>query len=122
MVKHRRTFLAAGALSVAALALGGSALAQKAKPPRVIKVKTRRWVFTPNRIELKKGEPVVFELTAEDIMMGFNLPDFGVRSDVVPGKPMRVALTPDKAGTFTFLCDIFCGDGHESMSGQIVVT
>jgi heme/copper-type cytochrome/quinol oxidase subunit 2 len=24
-------------------------------------------------------------------------------------------------GTFTFLCDIFCGDGHERMQGTITV-
>jgi len=65
---------------------------------------------------------VVLELTAEDIFMGMNIPDFGVRSDIVPGKTMQLALTPDKAGTFTFLCDVFCGDGHEGMSGTLVVT
>jgi cytochrome c oxidase subunit 2 len=32
-----------------------------------------------------------------------------------------VRLTPGKAGTFVFLCDIFCGDGHEGMSGKIHV-
>jgi len=30
-------------------------------------------------------------------------------------------FTPDKVGTFTFLCDIFCGDGHEGMSGTMKV-
>jgi len=34
----------------------------------------------------------------------------------------RVRFTPDRAGTFPFLCDIFCGEGHEGMSGKIVVT
>jgi cytochrome c oxidase subunit 2 len=53
--------------------------------------------------------------------MGFNLPDFNVRADIVPEKTARVSLVPDKAGTFTFLCDVFCGDGHEKMSGQITV-
>ena len=119
MNRHRRTLLAAAVVSAASLATG-AALAQKS--PRVIPVKTRRWVFTPSSIELKKGEPVTFELTAEDIFMGMNIPDFGVRSDVVPGKTMKLTFTPDKAGTFTFLCDVFCGDGHESMSGQLVVT
>jgi heme/copper-type cytochrome/quinol oxidase subunit 2 len=35
---------------------------------------------------------------------------------------MPLSFTPDKAGTFTFLCDVFCGDGHEGMSGRLVVT
>ena len=117
MRMDRRVVLAAGLL---ALAGGAGVLAQK--EPRVIKVSARRFSFTPSEIALKKGEPVVFELTTEDIFMGMNIPDFGVRSDIVPGKTMRLAVTPDKTGTFTFLCDVFCGDGHEGMSGTLVVT
>lgn len=116
MDAQRRIILAAGLLS---LGLRTAAIAQA---PRVIKVSARRFVFTPSRIALKKGEPVVFELTTEDIFMGFNLPDFNVRADIVPGKTERVSLTPDKAGTFIFLCDVFCGEGHETMNGTLVVT
>jgi cytochrome c oxidase subunit 2 len=32
-----------------------------------------------------------------------------------------VRIVPDKAGTFAFHCDVFCGDGHEGMTGEIVV-
>jgi cytochrome c oxidase subunit 2 len=32
-----------------------------------------------------------------------------------------VPITPMKAGTFDFLCDNFCGEGHEQMSGQFIV-
>ena len=107
------------ALGLAAAVGGVSVFAQG---PRIVKVSARRFVFDPKEIHLKKGEAVSFELTTQDIFMGFSVPDFGVRSDIVPGKPMHLALTPDKAGTFTFLCDIFCGDGHETMSGRLIVT
>ena len=117
MRKGRRVVLAAGLLAIAG---GAGVWAQK--EPRVIKVSVRRFSFTPHEIALKKGEPVVFELTTEDIFMGMNIPDFNVRSDIVPGKTMRLALTPDKAGTFTFLCDVFCGSGHENMEGTLRVT
>ena len=53
--------------------------------------------------------------------MGFNLPDFGVRADIVPGKTTRLRLVPDKLGTFIFLCDVFCGSGHEEMNGKLTV-
>jgi cytochrome c oxidase subunit II len=117
MDEQRRIVMAAGLLS---LALGARALAQA--QPRTIKVSAKRFTFTPSEIALKKGEPVVFELTTEDVFMGFNAPDFGVRSDIVPGKTAKVPLTPNKTGTFIFLCDVFCGDGHETMSGRMVVT
>ena len=117
MRRDRRTFIAA---ALASLAMAGTVLA--AQKPRVIRVSARRFVFEPNVIKLKKGEPVTFELTSKDVFMGMNIPDFGVRSDIVPGKTMRLSFTPDKAGTFTFVCDVFCGDGHEDMSGKLVVT
>ena len=70
---------------------------------------------------LKKGEPVILELVSEDRIHGFKMPDFGLRADIVPGQETRVSLTPDKAGSFAFFCDVFCGDGHEDMDGTLVV-
>ena len=118
MQRHRRTLLAAALLAP----IAAGTLAYAAPKPRVVKIRAKRFVFTPREVRLKKGEPVIFELTTEDIFMGFSVPDFKVRSDIVPGKVMKLAFTPDKAGTFTFLCDVFCGDGHEGMSGTLVVT
>ena len=115
----RRSFLLA-TLGAAAAGVAGITVAQAT--PRVIKVSARRFVFTPNEIAVRKGEPVVFELATEDVFMGFNLPDFNVRSDIVPGKVMRLSVAPDKAGKFTFLCDVFCGEGHETMNGTLTVT
>jgi cytochrome c oxidase subunit 2 len=63
----------------------------------------------------------MLELTTADVLMGFSAPDFQVRADIVPGKVSKVRLVPDKVGTFDFLCDIFCGSGHETMSGTITV-
>jgi cytochrome c oxidase subunit II len=116
--RGRRRALGAGVALVAMAAAGLGARAAE----RVISVNARKFVFTPNEIALTRGEPVTFELTTQDVFMGFSVPDFHVRSDIVPGKVTRLAFTPDRAGTFTFLCDVFCGDGHESMSGKLVVS
>ena len=89
---------------------------------RVIPVVARKFVFLPNVIKLKKGEPVVLEFTAPEVVMGFNSPELKLRADIIPGEVARVRFTPDREGTFPFLCDIFCGDGHEGMSGTIVVS
>ncbi len=114
----RRQALCALACAVpAVLSVRGSA-----QTPQVIRITARRFTYSPNTITLRKAAPVVLELTTADVLMGFNVPDFNVRADIVPGKTARVPLTPDKTGTFVFLCDIFCGSGHEQMNGQIVVT
>ena len=108
--------LAAGA----ALAACGIAGAQPRE--QVIRITARKFAFLPAEITLKKGVPVTLEFATADVVMGFNAPDFNLRADIIPGETKRVRFTPDKIGTFTFLCDIFCGDGHETMSGTLVVT
>lgn len=112
----RRGFLAAGA----ACALGASAFALAAGP-RVIDVVAKKFDFVPGEIAVKKGETVLLRFTAPEVPMGASFPDFGVRTDVVPGQVATLQLTPDKAGRFTFLCDVFCGTGHEDMNGTLVV-
>ena len=116
-LSRRNVLAAAGALvfgSATALALA------KAKP-RVIKVVAKKFVFVPSEIHVEKGETVVFSLTAPEVPMGFGLPDFGKRVDIVPGQVAILQLTPDRGGRFTFLCDVFCGSGHEDMTGTLIV-
>jgi cytochrome c oxidase subunit 2 len=89
---------------------------------QVISIKAKKYEFTPATITVKKGVPVVLELTSEDRVHGFNLPDFKVRAEIKPDGTSRIRFTPDKTGSFTFACDIYCGEGHEDMSGTLVVT
>ncbi len=117
--KERRQLLL-GLTAVGFCGIAVSALA--ASQERVIKVVAKRFTYTPNRILLKQGQPVTLELTTADIPMGFNAPDFAVRTDILPGTVSRVRFTPDKVGEFGFHCDLFCGSGHEDMTGVIVVT
>jgi cytochrome c oxidase subunit 2 len=106
-----------------ALALSSVAAIAPAKPKvRVIKIIARKFAFVPIEIRVKKGEAVVLQFTAPEVPMGFSLPDFAVRADIVPGKVVKLQLAPDKAGSFPFLCDVFCGSGHEDMSGMLIVT
>ncbi len=118
--------LDARALRIAAaaliLAVGGAATYVVAQPKeKVIKIKAKRFDYTPGNLTLKKGQAVILEFTTADVLMGFNLPDFNLRADIVPEKVTRVRFVPDKTGTFTFLCDIFCGTRHEEMNGKITV-
>jgi len=87
----------------------------------VVTITSQRFEYNPARIVLKKGEPVVLELTSRDVLMGFNLPEFDVRADMIPGTITRIRFVPDKTGVFDFVCDVFCGSGHELMEGTIEV-
>jgi cytochrome c oxidase subunit 2 len=88
---------------------------------RRIAVVARKFVFIPNEITVRKGESVVLEFTAPEVAMGFFAPELGLRTLIVPGELARVPWRPDRVGRFDFLCDVFCGDGHEGMSGRLVV-
>ena len=90
-------------------------------PERVIKITAHKFAYEPDRIDLKVGEPVVLELTSKDVTHGFKIPDLGLRADLEPGETARVRLVPEKAGTFEFYCDNFCGIDHENMSATIIV-
>jgi cytochrome c oxidase subunit 2 len=122
----KRTVVALLGIAAVGGALGGAVLADESvraadKSERVIKIVAKRFVFAPSEILLKKGQPVVFELTTLDFGHGFNIPDLGFRADFVPDKVITVRLTPQKSGKFEFLCDNFCGSGHEEMDGQLIV-
>ena len=114
--------IAAGAAALGVASIATYVAAQPAEPKeRVIRIDAKRFDYTPGELTLKKGEPVILELTSRDVLMGFNLPDFNLRADMVPDKVTRVRFVPDKTGSFTFLCDVFCGSKHEEMNGRLTV-
>lgn len=115
------TIAAVAMLSFIASFFGSLAMADEATPV-VIKITAQKFKYTPDVINVKKGVPVVLEFTSLDRLHGFNCPDLKIRTDIEPGKVNRLEFTPQKAGTFPFHCDNFCGTGHDGMKGTIVVT
>ena len=90
--------------------------------PRVIPLVARRYRYEPSEITLKAGEAVVIEIRALDFVHGMNIPDLGRRLDLMPGLVTRLELQPKEPGVIEFLCDNFCGEGHEEMHGRFVVS
>jgi cytochrome c oxidase subunit 2 len=88
---------------------------------QVIRISAKTFEFQPSEITVKKGIPVTLELVSTDRHHGFKLPAFQLRADIRPGSVEKVRFVPDRTGTFTFLCDVFCGDQHEEMSGTLTV-
>jgi cytochrome c oxidase subunit II len=103
MAMHRRrAMVAAGAVLLGAGLAAFRARAQDKE--QVVEIVARRFIYTPNEFTVKKGVPV-----------------FHVRADIVPGQAAEVRFVPDKVGSFEFVCDIFCGSGHETMNGTLTV-
>ncbi|MGV8933044.1 MAG: cupredoxin domain-containing protein [Gallionellaceae bacterium] len=110
-----------GASGLLGMMDSGTVLAQDMAKERIVKIVAKRFSYSPNEIVLKKGQPVVLEFTSLDFMHGFKIPDLNIRADLPPGKVTKVHITPEKSGVYDFLCDNFCGSGHEEMSGRIIV-
>ncbi len=95
---------------------------QAGQAMQVIKITAKRFEYSPNEIRIKTGVPVIFEFTSLDRVHGFTVPDLGgVRLTIEPGKVNRVTILAPKAGVYEFHCDLFCGSGHEDMTGKIIV-
>ena len=114
----------AAALGILAIASGWHRLAAANVSPaaeQVIHMTAKRFEYTPNEITVKKGVPVILEITSLDRDHGFKIPELGIRADVKPGETTRVRIVADHTGRFEFRCDVFCGSGHEDMAGELVV-
>jgi cytochrome c oxidase subunit II len=77
--------------------------------------------FDPPSITVKQGESVRLKIQSLDVTHGFAIPEFNVNSHLKAGEETVVEFTPDKKGTYTFYCSVFCGHGHQDMKGTLVV-
>ena len=114
---NRRLFTA---LLIGSAAAGGVRLLA-AETGREVSIAASKFEYTPDTVKAKVGETLTFVLTSLDRIHGFKMPEFGIRTDIVPDQETRVTINPTKAGSYVFFCDIFCGDGHEDMSGTLIV-
>jgi cytochrome c oxidase subunit II len=114
------------AVAAASLAIGSAAMIVAARSSesdeQQVSMLAMKFDYWPDAVTVKKGKPVVLELSALDRIHGFAVPGLGLRTDITPGPPTILRFTPEKAGVYSLHCDNFCGDGHEEMAGRIVVT
>ena len=120
---RRRLLCAAGGIGLGRLLASCAAGAPAEPAVRVIDVVARKFEFVPGEIHVRRGEPVELHLTAPEVPMGFHLLRLqAARRMSLPGRVAVLRLRPDKVGTFIFACDVFCGSGHEDMSGSLIVS
>jgi plastocyanin len=98
-----------------------------------INMKAESWRFTPNIIEVNKGDLVRLHFTtAQDEVAlynghGFGIEDYNVNAFLLKGTQQTVEFIADKPGTFTFRCTSFCSapeaalENHFNMVGKLIV-
>jgi len=72
-------------------------------------------------LRLQKGKEYVLHLSALDVNHGFSLYPINVNFQVVPGYDYGLRVTPREAGDFRVICNEFCGIGHHTMVGRVIV-
>jgi len=87
----------------------------------VVEITAKRFAFSPDKITLKKGQTVKLRLHSEDVTHGFFLRPLKLDEEIPAGQTAEVTITPQTAGTFTTICDHFCGANHGNMNMTIVV-
>lgn len=81
----------------------------------------KAYAFEPNPIIVPRGQEVEFTVSAQDVIHGFLISDVGVNAMVIPGQITQVTATFDEAGEYNIICHEFCGIGHQTMFGRVIV-
>jgi heme/copper-type cytochrome/quinol oxidase subunit 2 len=77
----------------------------------------------PQKFNLRYGKEVrILVRNIETVTHGFAIPDLGVAiKEIKAGQAKSVTFTPDKKGTFPFMCTVWCSERHMQMRGELTV-
>ncbi len=104
---------------------------QKGKPPAmVVNVVGMQYafIFTYPDTEVSAGElhvpigrEVELNMSANDVIHAFWVPEFRLKQDIIPGRQTEVRFTPKKEGNYDLICAELCGPYHGAMRTQVIV-
>ena len=86
------------------------------------------WIFNYPEMALPAGElhipvgaDVQLNLSAEDVIHSFWVPNFRFKQDALPGIPTELRFVATKPGTYPVVCAELCGGYHGSMRTEVIV-
>jgi cytochrome c oxidase subunit II len=77
--------------------------------------------LTSGQLVLPINEQVKLTLRSLDVIHSFWVPEFGQKSDAVPGIETTLVITPNRKGEFSVICTELCGLGHPTMRASVRV-
>lgn len=72
-------------------------------------------VITANDVHIPAGQSQLVQLETADVIHDFWVPRLARKIDITPGRPVRLFLTADSAGTYLGACAEYCGMEHAWM-------
>lgn len=86
------------------------------------------WIFTYPDSGIVDGElhvpvnaDVQLNITAQDVIHSFWVPQFRLKQDAIPGKDTELRFVATKPGTYPVVCAELCGGYHGAMRTQVIV-
>jgi cytochrome c oxidase subunit 2 len=76
---------------------------------------------TSGELVLPVGRAAKLTLHSLDVIHSFWVPEFGQKSDAVPGIETTLVITPTRTGKFALMCTELCGLGHATMRASVRV-
>jgi cytochrome c oxidase subunit 2 len=80
------------------------------------------WAFNPNKLQVPAGSEITFKVTSRDVTHGLLIEGTNINLMILPGQVAEATHKFEKPGTYLFVCHEYCGTGHQTMSGKIIVT
>jgi len=74
-----------------------------------------------NELHVKEGIPYRFEIVSSDVIHSFNIPDFAMLMDAVPGRVNTMWNIFDEPGEYLIECREYCGLLHQDMRARLFV-
>ncbi len=86
------------------------------------------WLFTypdsgvtTGELHIPVGQEVQLNISAQDVLHAFWLPEFRLKQDAIPGRQTALRFTPNKVGQYPIVCAELCGAYHGAMGAQLFV-
>ena len=110
------------ALIAIGICLAAAAEAQEQAPNRrEFSIIAKDHTFTPNKLEVAQDDLVKITLKSEERPTSFAIDAYRIVKRAAGGLTTTFEFRADKAGTFTFYCNLTTDDGCKDMKGTLVV-
>jgi len=76
---------------------------------------------TSTELYLPVNRQVDLQMSSNDVIHSFWVPEFRVKQDIVPGQVTELRITPTLLGNYKVLCAELCGASHAYMEGLVMV-
>ena len=67
------------------------------------------------------GTPVKVKLVSVDVIHSLYIPEFRIKSDIVPGREKMMWFLPETVGEYDLFCAEYCGLRHSYMNSKVKV-